>query len=190
MSPIKSLPALSCWVLVLVSLATPSGAAELGFSLGSIDVFREQDAFEAGIDFTYAPWRWGLKPHVGLHATTDESFYGYAGLRRPSSTRSRPQPVRRRRPGRGLARLAGCGGISRKLPCGFLQGTAFPLGDSRASSIVVCSSTIGNAQNIFVGCVSRSGISAGWPPRNSVFPVLVVVLASRFAEGLAVVLTA
>ena len=79
---------------------------------------------------------------------------GNAGLRRPSSTRSRPQPVRRRRPGRGLARLAGCGGISRKLPCGFLQGTAFPLGDSRASSIVVCSSTIGNAQKIFVGCVS------------------------------------
>ena len=115
---------------------------------------------------------------------------GNAGLRRPSSTRSRPQPVRRRRPGRGLARLAGCGGISRKLPCGFLQGTAFPLGDSRASSIVVGSSTIGNVQKIFVGCVPRSGTSAGWPQRNSVFPVLIVVLASRFAEGLAVVLTA
>ena len=93
--------------------------------------------------------------------------------------------------GKGLlARLAGCGGISRKASRGFLLGTAFPLGDSRASSIVVGSSTIGNVQKIFVGCVPRSGTSAGWPQRNSVFPVLIVVLASRFAEGLAVVLTA
>ena len=42
--------------------------------------------------------------------------FGNAGLRRPSTTHSRPQPMRRRRPERGLAQLAGYEAFVPKLP--------------------------------------------------------------------------
>lgn len=73
-----------CFVfLALATLAAPADAIQWGFSVGAIDVFRDFEAVEAGVELQWAPRRWGLVPHAGVHGTADESFYAFVGLRRP-----------------------------------------------------------------------------------------------------------
>ena len=99
---------------------------------------------------------------------------GNAGLRRPSTTHSRPQPMRRRRPERGLAQLAGYEAFVRKLP---------HWGDKRLSSgsrrhfrVETWSFTreCVSVENFtdFFGCFSSSNISAGRVPAELGLPRL------------------
>lgn len=71
---------------VAVTLCSPAHGTQLGrwgLSAGVIDFSRQNEAVELGFDVRFAPLRWGLVPHGGVHVTADESFYGYGGLRRP-----------------------------------------------------------------------------------------------------------
>ncbi len=69
--------------LLLLVGGSGAEAAQVGFSLGVIDFSRDNEAVELGVDVGFGRWRWGLVPHAGVHATADESYYGYFGVRRP-----------------------------------------------------------------------------------------------------------
>ncbi len=75
--------------LLLVALAPPalgqsadqSVGRSLGISLGVWDL-GDEEATLLGLDYGFRPRRWGLEPHIGVAATEDSTFYGYAGVRR------------------------------------------------------------------------------------------------------------
>lgn len=53
------------------------------FSIGLFDFIDSDKAFEAGLEYrfqTFKLWKLELKPVVGLSASENESFWGYAGL--------------------------------------------------------------------------------------------------------------
>ena len=88
---------------------------------------------------------------------------GNAGLRRPSPPYSWPQPARRRRPGRGLARLAGCEAFPSSSLRVFAGFPRFPKGiRERLRSRWAPSRS--ETLEIFSVCLLRSGVSAGRVP--------------------------
>ncbi len=57
--------------------------AGLSLSAGAIDVGKEREAAEVGVEHRFrADWCRGLGPHIGALMTTDESFYVYIGADR------------------------------------------------------------------------------------------------------------
>lgn len=82
-----SLSTLLLLVFLPFFLSSPATAADdfgRGFALsfGYYDFDDPLEAVELGVDYRFEPIRWGLVPHVGLHATEDETVFGYVGLRR------------------------------------------------------------------------------------------------------------
>jgi len=82
-----------CLVLLLWTLlpAAPASAqdedgalAGVSFSAGVFDLAKYDDTVEAGVEYRWRPfklWFMDLKPTLGVTATAENGYWGYAGLR-------------------------------------------------------------------------------------------------------------
>jgi hypothetical protein len=74
--------------LILANLdATPRDEhSHLAFEVGQFDAVRNADPAAAGnLEYRLGdPLVWRLRPFAGIGVTTDQSFYGYAGIRVPT----------------------------------------------------------------------------------------------------------
>lgn len=53
----------------------------LGFGVGYYDLFDDSDAASFELNYQYDDIYYGLRPMVGVIATTDEALYGFAGFK-------------------------------------------------------------------------------------------------------------
>lgn len=79
------MPRILSFVLLLVVSAVPAAGSEgWAFSLGVFDLPASEKSLEGGVEYrwkTFELWSLDLEPVVGFSATSDESFWGYGGLR-------------------------------------------------------------------------------------------------------------
>jgi opacity protein-like surface antigen len=67
--------------LMATASAAQAAGAELAFNAGAFNALRSDDqAFQFGAEYRFAPVTYGVRPVVGGFATSDNSAYGYVGL--------------------------------------------------------------------------------------------------------------
>lgn len=73
-------------ILASALIASSAQAAEykgeyLGFGVGYYDVFDNDEAASFELNYQYDDIYYGLRPMVGVIATSDEAVYGFAGIK-------------------------------------------------------------------------------------------------------------
>ncbi len=73
-------------IMASALIASSAQAAEykgeyLGFGVGYYDVFDNEEAASFELNYQYDDIYYGLRPMVGVIATSDEAVYGFAGIK-------------------------------------------------------------------------------------------------------------
>ncbi len=71
----------ACMATAAQASESPYTGDYVGFGLGYYDVFDSHEAASFEVNYQYRDVYYGLRPIIGVMATSDEAVYGYAGAK-------------------------------------------------------------------------------------------------------------